>query len=697
MLRHLSLVLSSLLIFSGCYESITADEESTRHESEFFDQGDLSFLQDHNGVRNVYGFKSALVTDTLKMTWNDEFNGTALDGNKWSPAPEWPRQGGSFWSDKNYEMTGRGQVKLKVNERNGVVYAGAIRTHKKFDQKYGYFETRCQLPQIRGGWAAFWLMPYGNNPGGWGHDGTEIDVFESINGWNGKINHALHWDGYGAEHQKSSISQNRPDLYDGKYHTFGMLWTPDEYVFYIDNVESWRTDAGGVADVSQYLKLTLEVSSGTWAGNWNHQKEKSIDWLVDYVRVYDYKASHPQPQDPFDMSYAELTSGTSVSVGAQVPMDVKLTGQLSDADELQFLVRKGNGPFEVLKKTTIGSQTKYAQTWTPREPGEYSLRVTANKNGAYHTHVISSINVQGSLNPFAVKFETLSSGLSFSANESVPMNVLLTGDLTDVDELQFLTRIGNGDFIEVFSTPVNQLDRYDYSWTPTQAGDYNFRVTAMKKGAYVKHTVVNHITIEKPTEPLKIAYTALKNNDTHGVKDQIHMHVELSGDQESADELRYTLQRKGDAPSTIQSSSIHLDQSLYWNTWTPTEAGRYKLKVSAYQQGRYLTHTAAWVTITEPLKVKYRVLKNHSKFKLGTKINMQAEVSGDLSQTNRIKFVVQKNGGPDKVVKSSAIRSSKTIYHKKWTPSQPGRYKLKVQLYQGDEFITHQVSHIVVR
>ena len=74
----------------------------------------MSFVQDDNGVRNVYGFKSARVTDTLKMTWNDEFNGTTLDGNKWCPAPEWPRQGGSYWSDKNYEMTGNGQVKLKV-------------------------------------------------------------------------------------------------------------------------------------------------------------------------------------------------------------------------------------------------------------------------------------------------------------------------------------------------------------------------------------------------------------------------------------------------------------------------------------------------------------------------------------------------------------------------------------------------------
>ena len=71
-------------------------------------------------------------TFTLQMVWNDEFNGNVLDHSKWSPAPEWYRQGGNYWSKNNYEMTGNGQLKLKVTEENGIVYAGAIRTHKKF-------------------------------------------------------------------------------------------------------------------------------------------------------------------------------------------------------------------------------------------------------------------------------------------------------------------------------------------------------------------------------------------------------------------------------------------------------------------------------------------------------------------------------------------------------------------------------------
>ena len=228
----------------------------------------------------------AQVTDTLDLVWSDEFEGNELDNSKWASCPEWHRQGGSYWEADNAWLNGQGQLKLRVSERNDSVFCGAIRTHNRYNQKYGYFEVKCRVPQIHGGWAAFWLMPYGNKVGNLGNDGTEMDVFESINGWNGKVNQALHWDGYGTEHQKASKSMTNWGLYDGKYHVFGMMWTPSEYIFYIDNIETWRTSAGGVSDVEQYMKLTMEVSNATWPGDWNNQTTKPITWTIEYVRTY---------------------------------------------------------------------------------------------------------------------------------------------------------------------------------------------------------------------------------------------------------------------------------------------------------------------------------------------------------------------------------------------------------------------------
>jgi beta-glucanase (GH16 family) len=219
---------------------------------------------------------AAQLPNNLVMVWNDEFEGTQLDATKWKTCPEWQRQGFCYWEADNHQLTGSGQLRLDVTEVGDSVFCGAVRTKNLYYQKYGYFEVRCQVPQIHGGWSAFWMMPDQNQPGNQGTDGTEIDIFESVNGWIGMVNHALHWDGYGVEHQTVKETMHRPDLYDGSYHTFGMFWTPTEYVFYIDSIETWRTSAGGVSQVEQYMKLTLEVSSATWPGNWDNQIVKPI-------------------------------------------------------------------------------------------------------------------------------------------------------------------------------------------------------------------------------------------------------------------------------------------------------------------------------------------------------------------------------------------------------------------------------------
>ena len=68
------------------------------------------------------------------------------------------------------------------------------------------------------------------------------------------------------------------------FHCYALLWLPDQYVFYVDGKETWRTKAGGVCQVPLYLKLSDEV--GSWGGD--VRKATLPDkFLVDYVRVYD--------------------------------------------------------------------------------------------------------------------------------------------------------------------------------------------------------------------------------------------------------------------------------------------------------------------------------------------------------------------------------------------------------------------------
>ena len=139
------------------------------------------------------------------------------------------------------------------------------------------------MPRQPGHWAAFWMMcPGVNRVGDEGRDGTEIDIVEMP--WrDGKVTMNLHWDGYGKAHKSAGTNFTRPELAEG-FHDYGLLWTPEQYVFYVDGHEVWRSKAGGVSQVPEYLKLTEEI--GSWGGD--IKKADLPDYFeVDYVRVYE--------------------------------------------------------------------------------------------------------------------------------------------------------------------------------------------------------------------------------------------------------------------------------------------------------------------------------------------------------------------------------------------------------------------------
>jgi len=687
-------------------------------------------------MKGCYG---QAITDNLRMVWNDEFNGNSLNASKWSVPPAWYRQGGCYWSDDNFEMTGNGKVKLSVTESNdGTVYCGAIRTHNKFDKKYGYFETRCTIPQIHGGWAAFWMMPYQNQPGNAGNDGTEIDIFESIDGWKGKIQHALHWDGYGAEHQHESKKMVRPDVYDGQYHVFGMMWTPEEYIFYIDNEETWRTSTAGVSDVNQYLKLTLEVSGQNWAGDWNNQVTKPINWFVDYVRVYDYEPN-------VNLEFTAVTNDQTFHVGDQVQMHVGVTGT-SQIDEIKFFTKKGNEAYVLRKTSDITSQNTYWYNWFPDQAGTYKLEATGFKSGNYVTHVVvSDVSVEETqlLDPLTMTFTSISSGDNYKVGDTVDMSVELFGDLSDADEIQYLTRKDDGEFVVQETQSLTGSSTYEYSWTPTESGTYSLRITAKKYDSYVTHVVVGGVNVEEtptvapthapPTEPptrapdpFSMAFTSLNSGENYDIGDAIDMSVELSGDLSGADEIQY-LTRKDDGEFVVQETqsltglssyeyisltesrkyafrTVDTAQKRYEYRWSPTESGTYAFRITAKKSGSYVTHVVVGGVVVEeaPFNLEYKVLQSGSTYQIGEKVKMHVILSGNYASVNKIKFIVQKIGESGSVINSSVIKTATVaadteIYYKKWTSSEAGYYRLKVSAYLDDILVDYVKENVTIK
>ena len=258
----------------------------------------------------------------FQLVWSDEFDGDKLDRSKWGYTWwETMRKGGYWHEDMVKVENGNLVISTQyfdepleyrypqydwVKDYGSGYYTGVITTRDKYEQCYGYFEVRCKLPAARGMWSAFWMM---NNQvehvDGFGDDGTEVDVFESMyykDHWWGDdcVIGGIHYDGYGPEEKGDSIGKIfvKGDPYN-EFNTYGLEWSPDEYIFYINGCECGRISTGGVSDNPEYLLLSCEVAGkdgiadadrhGTGKIGLTPKANWPAEFVVDYVRCYQYK------------------------------------------------------------------------------------------------------------------------------------------------------------------------------------------------------------------------------------------------------------------------------------------------------------------------------------------------------------------------------------------------------------------------
>ena len=65
-----------------------------------------------------------------------------------------------------------------------------------------------------------------------------------------------------------------------------MKWTEDEYIFYINGVETARTSFGnGTSQVEEEVRVSLEVPDAEFLEPLDKETYHS-EFVVDYVRIY---------------------------------------------------------------------------------------------------------------------------------------------------------------------------------------------------------------------------------------------------------------------------------------------------------------------------------------------------------------------------------------------------------------------------
>ena len=262
----------------------------------------------------TYAYGKKVDMSKFELTWSDEFDGESLDTDKWETGGYVGRtrvRRGSYWNtDMATVEDGNLHIATKYfpdgyngNGKPGW-YTTELTTQNSFRQCRGYFETRCILPKGYGMWAAFWLFGHGvGKIGNEGKDGTEIDIFESPyyseDGiWHNCVSSNLHYDGYGEEHRQQNICKTimyATNPYE-EFNTYAIEWSETEYTIYVNGRKAGKSKFGGISEDEQWLLLSVEVGGDnavpaeSWAGP-SIETDPSVvsDFIVDYVRVYQYK------------------------------------------------------------------------------------------------------------------------------------------------------------------------------------------------------------------------------------------------------------------------------------------------------------------------------------------------------------------------------------------------------------------------
>ncbi len=286
------LLLASLMLLSACGSEKTAE---TVAEAAEVPVETVAETEEETVIETEAETEPAEEAPAPELLFEDTFDGTELDSSKWERCPEWDRQGGlDVWDNDMSYLDGEGHLVLRAewNADEKKIHSGAVRTYGKFTEDFAYYEASIKFAPVHGIWGAFWMMvgSVGSEQNG-ASDGVEIDIIESINGDRNICNSALHWDGYGAAHQKVGYDIPKHDIYDGEFHTFGLWRTEEAYVFYIDGEETWRvtSDQCDICPEQGYMKLTVEGADWAGAGTKKSIESLPADMIVDYVRVYSEK------------------------------------------------------------------------------------------------------------------------------------------------------------------------------------------------------------------------------------------------------------------------------------------------------------------------------------------------------------------------------------------------------------------------
>ncbi|WP_434615231.1 glycoside hydrolase family 16 protein [Tabrizicola sp. M-4] len=244
--------------------------------------------------------------DGFNLVFNDEFDTQTLNRLKWTRCYWWDKQGCTNLSNNNLQWYMRDNVtvedgKLVLTARpetvvgwegrkfpytSGMVTSGRYYAEhpsaSRFDATYGFFEMRAKIPAGQGLWPAFWLLPSK-------HESLpEIDIMEVLGHDPSLLELHFHYRNSAGEKRSAGYAVRTTNLSQG-WHTYGVDWSPEHIIWYLDGQEVWRfSDRSRIPNEPMYMIVNLAVG-GDWPGNPDETTRFPARMEVDYIRAWSHE------------------------------------------------------------------------------------------------------------------------------------------------------------------------------------------------------------------------------------------------------------------------------------------------------------------------------------------------------------------------------------------------------------------------
>lgn len=245
------------------------------------------------------GYFSSESYSGYQLIWQDEFNGSQIDDQKWGfdlgdGCPNlcgWGNNELQFYRRENAIVSG-GTLIIEAKSQyfqNRNYTSAKLKTSDKFSFRYGRVDIRALLPKGQGLWPALWMLGDNINTVGWPASG-EIDIME-MRGGGGRENQVLgtmHWDNNGHSYIGGAYTKSSGTFADA-YHVFSIVWDETAIRWYVNNQEFYSADItpADMTEFHQNFWLIFNVAvGGNFGGDPDFTTIFPQKMKVDYVRVF---------------------------------------------------------------------------------------------------------------------------------------------------------------------------------------------------------------------------------------------------------------------------------------------------------------------------------------------------------------------------------------------------------------------------